>query len=123
MKLDLAAMLARKDKVVETLTNGVDGLFKKNKITRYLGTARLAGAGQGDRRDQRRPSRAHGQAHHHRHRQQAGHRSPASSSTATASARAPRRSPTTRCPSTLVVIGGGYIGLELGTVWNRLGAK
>ena len=45
-KLDLAKMLARKDKVVETLTKGIDGLFKKNKITRYLGTARLAGAGK-----------------------------------------------------------------------------
>src|SRR5688572_12220245 len=46
VKLDLTAMLARKDKVVETLTKGIDGLFKKNKVTRYLGTARLAGAGK-----------------------------------------------------------------------------
>src|SRR6478672_1506148 len=33
--LNLAAMLQRKDKIVRTLTGGVDGLFKKNKITRY----------------------------------------------------------------------------------------
>src|SRR3989442_9507107 len=45
VELDLAAMLRRKEQVVTTLTRGVDGLFKKNKITRYFGHARLVGSG------------------------------------------------------------------------------
>src|SRR5438093_6266251 len=45
VELDLAAMLRRKEQVVTTLTRGVDALFKKNKITRYLGHARLGGSG------------------------------------------------------------------------------
>src|SRR5215471_15427308 len=41
--LDLATMLRRKEQVVTTLTRGVDVLFKKNKITRYLGHGRING--------------------------------------------------------------------------------
>src|SRR4249920_1831403 len=37
--LDLPAMMQRKDKVVEGLTKGIDGLFKKNKVTRINGLA------------------------------------------------------------------------------------
>src|SRR5919204_6932700 len=44
--LDLKAMLARKDKVVKGLTDGIAFLFKKNKITFVQGTARLAGPGK-----------------------------------------------------------------------------
>src|SRR5437667_2805878 len=42
--LDLATMMARKDKVVRGLTQGVAGLFKKNKVDWVSGTARLAAA-------------------------------------------------------------------------------
>ncbi|MCL4692520.1 MAG: FAD-dependent oxidoreductase, partial [Candidatus Hydrogenedentes bacterium] len=45
VELDLAAMLKRKDGVVRALTQGIDGLFKKHKITRYEGTGRFAGPG------------------------------------------------------------------------------
>jgi dihydrolipoamide dehydrogenase len=41
VKLDLAAMMARKDKVVAQLTGGIDGLFRKNKVSRLHGTAKL----------------------------------------------------------------------------------
>src|SRR5919108_1071932 len=44
--LDLAAMLARKEKVVKGLTDGVAFLFKKNKITSFIGAARLEGLGR-----------------------------------------------------------------------------
>src|SRR5690242_16927406 len=44
--VDLDAMLRRKEKVVSILTKGVEGLFKKNKIARYLGTGRLEGPGR-----------------------------------------------------------------------------
>src|SRR5687767_10075862 len=43
---DLKAMLERKDKIVATLTRGVDSLFKKNKITRYAGHATLQAGGK-----------------------------------------------------------------------------
>src|SRR5436190_231166 len=46
VELDLGAMLRRKEKVVTILTKGVEGLFKKNKITRFLGTGRITGLGQ-----------------------------------------------------------------------------
>src|SRR3954463_4113477 len=46
VELDLTTMMRRKDQVVTRLTQGVDFLFKKNKITRYSGTARLGGLGR-----------------------------------------------------------------------------
>src|SRR5213079_29555 len=46
IELDLPAMLKRKDTVVTTLTKGIDSLFRKNKITRYTGHARLNGLGK-----------------------------------------------------------------------------
>src|SRR5262245_27838578 len=46
LDLDLQTMLQRKERVVATLTKGVELLFKKNKITRISGTARLAGEGR-----------------------------------------------------------------------------
>ncbi len=42
VELDLAAMHKRKDDIVAQLTRGVDSLFKKNKITRYVGRGRFA---------------------------------------------------------------------------------
>src|ERR1700732_5382710 len=44
--LDLAAMMARKDKVVTTLTRGVEFLFRKNKVDWLKGRARIAGPGR-----------------------------------------------------------------------------
>jgi len=46
VELDLPTMMARKDKVVDELTRGVGFLFRKNKITRFLGTGRIAAAGR-----------------------------------------------------------------------------
>ena len=46
VELDLSAMLKRKDSVVSTLTKGIDSLFKKNKITRYQGTAHIDAPGK-----------------------------------------------------------------------------
>ncbi|MEZ6144525.1 MAG: FAD-dependent oxidoreductase [Planctomycetaceae bacterium] len=46
VQLDLAAMLKHKQQVVNTLGGGIDGLFKKHKITRYLGHASFDGPGR-----------------------------------------------------------------------------
>src|SRR5450756_771626 len=44
VELDLAVMMARKEKVVKVLTQGVAGLFRKNKVERFSGTARFTGS-------------------------------------------------------------------------------
>lgn len=115
---DLPTMMQRKDKIVATLTKGVEGLFKKNKVTRYTGHARLGGPGKvvvgettltvphiliatgsksatlpgvtldGDRIGTSTEAIAYSEV-----------------------------------PGHLVVIGAGVIGLELGSVWKRLGAR
>ena len=46
VELDLPRMLKRKEGIVSGLTQGVAGLFKKNKITRYHGHARIVGPGR-----------------------------------------------------------------------------
>src|SRR4030081_2633734 len=46
LSLDLAAMMARKDKVVTTLTRGVEFLFRKNKVEWIKGVARIAAPGR-----------------------------------------------------------------------------
>ena len=122
VELDLPAMLRRKDSVVTTLTKGIESLFKKNQITRYVGHARIAGPGKVvvEGRD----GAAELTAKH--------------ILIATGSKPAPlkgveldgdRIGTSTEAlsypevPKHLVVIGAGYIGLELSSVWSRLGAK
>jgi dihydrolipoamide dehydrogenase len=122
IKVDLATMLKRKEQVVSTLTKGVDALFKKNKITRYAGTARIERPGivRVDN-DQGSTELAA------KHIIIATGSKPAALpgielqgdliGTSTEALSYPET------PKHLVVIGGGYIGLELGSVWRRLGAK
>ena len=121
--LDLAAMMARKDKVVTTLTRGVEYLFRKNKIDWLKGQGRITAPGRIA------VTPAAGQAQE----VEAG-----AIVIATGSQSAPlpgveideeRILSSTgalaldHVPDRLVVIGGGYIGLELGSVWQRLGAR
>lgn len=119
--LDLPTMMKRKEAVVRQLTNGVASLFKKNKITAYEGRARIAGLGkvivEGAERTEITA----------KHIILATGSKPATikgvefvadrigSSTEALSY--------PEVPEHLVVIGAGYIGLELGSVWQRLGAK
>jgi dihydrolipoamide dehydrogenase len=117
-ELDLKAMMGRKDGIVTMLTDGIAGLFKANKVTRYEGTARLDGPG----------------------RVLVGEQEILADRIiiATGSSSAPLRGVETdgdrigdstaalawpEVPKKLVVIGAGYIGLELGSVWSRLGAE
>jgi dihydrolipoamide dehydrogenase len=122
LKVDLAAMLKRKDQVVTTLTRGVDSLFKKNRITRYLGTGRIETPGTA-----RVDSEQGSVELKAKHIIIATGSKPANLlgielkddliGTSTEALSYPE------VPTHLVVIGGGYIGLELGSVWRRLGAK
>lgn len=121
--LDLAGMLRHKDDVVKGLTGGVAGLLRKNKVTRYHGRGRLDGAGRLV------VDLASG-----------GTEELAARYVIIATGSTPAALPNididgdfvgsstealdfSKVPSQLVVIGGGYIGLEMGTVWRRLGAK
>jgi dihydrolipoamide dehydrogenase len=121
VQLDLAAMLKRKDEVVTALTKGIEGLFKKNKVTRYAGHGRITGPGKVSVEGSQ-PMRL--SAKH--------------VLIATGSSVSPlkgveldgdRIGTSTEAlsypevPKHLVVIGAGVIGLELGSVWSRLGAK
>jgi dihydrolipoamide dehydrogenase len=122
VSLDLAAMLKRKEQVVELTTKGIDALFKKNKVTRYQGLGKLVGPGQVLIENDQQKTELQGK-----------HILIATGSKA-ASLRGVEvdgeRIGTSRhalsyqqVPKHLVIIGAGYIGLELGSVWHRLGAK
>ena len=121
--LDLAAMMGRKDKVVATLTRGVEFLFRKNKVDWLKGEGRIATPGRvvvtgavGASQEIEAGSIiiATGSESTPLPGIDIDERRIVSSTGALALDRVPGR---------LVVIGGGYIGLELGSVWQRLGAK
>jgi dihydrolipoamide dehydrogenase len=120
--LDLAAMMGRKDKVVRGLTQGVAGLFRKNRVTPVRGSARLAGDGRVVVRGAD------------------GERTLTAARILVATGSEPTPLPglpfdgerivsstealaLPRVPERLLVVGAGAIGLELGSVWSRLGAQ
>lgn len=116
--LDLPAMMARKDGIVTALTDGIAGLFKANKVHRYEGAARLDGPGRVVVGDQvlvaERIIVATGSS---------------AASLPGIALDGDRIGDSTAAlswpevPKRLLVIGAGYIGLELGSVWARLGAQ
>ena len=121
-KLDLGRMQVAKDDIVSGLTGGIDYLFKKNKITRLEGTARIDHAGEVSLVD------GSDKGSYHCDRILIATGSQASSLPNVAIDEKRIVSSTgalalTTLPKKLVVIGAGYIGLELGTVWARLGAE
>jgi dihydrolipoamide dehydrogenase len=118
VKLDLARMQARKGEVVTANTKGVEFLFRKNKITWLKGTGRITAPGAVD---------VNGTSY-----------AAKSIIIATGSESVPLPGVTVdekrivtstgaleleKVPAHLVVIGAGVIGLELGSVWRRLGAE
>jgi dihydrolipoamide dehydrogenase len=118
IKLDLAKMQVRKDAVVTANVKGVEFLFRKNKITWLKGTGKIVAAGQVE---------VDGTVYETKH-----------IVIATGSESTPLRGvdvdeqrivtstgalELNAVPNHLVVIGAGVIGLELGSVWRRLGAR
>ncbi len=118
IRLDLARMQARKGEVVTANTKGVEFLFKKNKVTWLKGEAKFTGPNAVE---------VGGQAY-----------AAKSIVIATGSESVPLKGVEVdekvivtstgaleldKVPGHLVVIGGGVIGLELGSVWRRLGAE
>jgi dihydrolipoamide dehydrogenase len=120
-KLDLGAMMTFKDDVVKKMTGGVGYLFRKNKIEHLVGQARIVSQGMVEVKG------ASGVATY------------STKNVLIATGSAPIELPTlpfdgknilsstqalslAEVPKKLMVIGAGYIGVELGSVWRRLGA-
>lgn len=120
LSFDLAAMMAQKDEIVRGLTRGIEFLFRKNKVERIQGSAAFEDAHTIMVADKRLTARH--------------------VIIATGSVPAPFRSARIdndagiivdstgalalkSVPERLIVIGGGVIGLELGSVWARLGSN
>jgi dihydrolipoamide dehydrogenase len=125
VKMDVATMLRRKDAIVTQLTTGIKGLFKKNKVTLLAGRGSFAGregalwqikvAGQ-DAAEvvaARHVIVATGSAPRHLDGIPVDNITICDNVGALALEAVPKR---------LGVIGAGVIGLELGSVWQRLGA-
>jgi len=122
VRVDLPQMMQHKDGVIDQLNMGISGLLKKNKVDHYYGHGRLVGNGQVE---------------------VIGTESVESLTagrfliaTGSVSSSLPGIEPDgdrigtstealswPQIPKHLVVIGAGVIGLELGTVWRRLGSK
>ena len=122
-KLDLGTMLGRKDRVVDTLAKGVEGLLKKNKIERFIGTGTFvsptsiqvsADGGESQTLEGKKVIIATGsKVAPLRGIDFDGDRIVTSSEALSFES----------VPEKLVVIGAGAIGLELGSVWSRLGSQ
>lgn len=122
--LNLAQLIARKDKVVEDLTKGVAYLFKKNKVEWVQGTAIFQAPNRlgltlndGSARTltaKKAVIIATGSDVATLMNVDIDERQIVSSTGALSLCKVPQR---------MIVIGGGYIGLEMGSVWRRLGAE
>jgi len=123
--LDVPIMVGRKDKIVEQLTGGIGMLFKKNKVTSIHGRGTLVAAGDTYRIEARDGSRSE--------TVEAKHVIIATGSVPRALPFAPFDNDLildnagalalTEVPKRLGVIGAGVIGLEMGSVWKRLGSE
>lgn len=119
--VDLGQLMARKQRLVDELTGGIAGLFAKYGVQAYQGSGRLLGNGR---------VQVSGQEQLELEAQHiivATGLAPASLKGVETDGKYIGDSTTglsfTEVPPRLVIIGAGYIGLELGSVWSRLGSK
>ncbi len=124
-KLDLKAMMGHKDATVKSNVDGVQFLLKKNKVTAFQGTGSIVEAGKVSVKDEK-----------------GGEQVVEAKSVVIATGSDVAGIPgvdvnidektivsstgaiaLTKVPKHMVVVGGGVIGLEMGSVWMRLGAK
>jgi len=121
VELDLPTMLKHKESTVKSLTGGIGMLMKKNKVTRYEGTGRITAPGKvvvegkdNAQIDAKNILIATGSVASSIPGVELDYDRVGTSTEALAYPEVPEH---------LVVIGAGVIGLELGSVWMRLGAK
>lgn len=123
LELDLKKMIANKDTVVKELNQGIDYLFKKNKVTRVLGSATFKSANEVTiTKDDGSTEEWLGKdiiiATGSKVATLPGieiDETDVVSSTGALSLK--------KVPKSMIVVGGGYIGLEMGSVWRRLGTE
>ena len=122
VKLDLTKMMASKDESVSGLTDGIKFLFKKNKITHIQGFGKISGKNEvtvlNDDNDQVITGKniviATGSEVAVPENVIIDEKDILSSTGALS---------LDKVPEELVIVGAGYIGLEMGSVWSRLGSK
>ncbi|CAM8989710.1 unnamed protein product [Rhodiola kirilowii] len=123
VEVDLAAMLGQKDKAVSNLTRGIEGLFKKNKVTYVKGYGKVISPsevsvetldGENTVVKGKNIIIATGSDVRSLPGITIDEKKIVSSTGALSLSEVPKR---------LVVIGAGYIGLEMGSVWGRLGSE
>ncbi len=123
VKLNLSKMMKSKDKAVTILTKGVEFLLKKNKVTYFKGTGSFKSKNEVLIKDEKNKETII-----------------SSEKTIIATGSVPVSLPgidfdektivsstgalkLEKVPKKMVVVGGGYIGLEMGSVWSRLGSE
>tara|TARA_B110000881_G_scaffold219725_1_gene242431 strand:+ start:254 stop:1657 length:1404 start_codon:yes stop_codon:yes gene_type:complete len=122
LKLNLSKMMSSKNKSVQVLTKGVEFLFKKNKVTYIKGKGVLFSTNdivvyEGEKKTSYKSKNiviATGSAPLSLHGVEIDEKNIVSSTGALSLSEVPKE---------LVVIGGGYIGLEMGSIWSRLGSN
>lgn len=123
VKIDVKKMIARKDKVVSEVTSGVDYLMKKNKITRYKGFGKLKSNttieiemddGKKESIQGKKIVIATGSIPIDIPALPIDGKQVITSDHAISLEKVPKH---------MIIIGAGVIGLELGSVWSRLGAE
>ena len=123
IKLNLSKMMAAKNKSIITLTKGIEFLFKKNKITHLKGDGSILDNNTVTVTD------SFGKKKNYKAKKIviATGSSPTSLTNVTIDEKNIVSSTGAlsfeTVPEELIIIGGGYIGLELGSVWNRLGSS
>ena len=121
VKIDIARMQARKDAIVTKMTKGIEYLFKKNKVAWIQGFGKLVSAGDvytiqagKETLQAKHVIVATGSKARHLPNIAVDNETICDNEGALAFASVPKR---------LGVIGAGVIGLELGSVWRRLGSE
>ena len=121
VKLDLTKLLKKKSGIVDELTKGIDFLYKKNKVKKYIGTAKLITANSIEITGENTRDLIHakniiiatGSEATHLPNINIDEKKIVTSTGALELKEVPKK---------MMVIGAGIIGLEMGTVWRRLGS-
>ena len=122
VKLDLSKLLKKKLGIVDELTKGIDFLFKKNKVTKYIGTAKILSPNEIEIMNNEKSEIINADKIII---------ATGSESTNLPNINVDEKKIVTstgaleldKVPEKMIVIGAGIIGLEMGTVWRRLGAE
>ena len=122
VSLDLPKLLKKKLGIVDELTKGIDFLFKKNKVTKYIGTAKILSPNEIEIMNNEKAEIINADKIII---------ATGSESTNLPNINVDEKKIVTstgaleldKVPEKMIVIGAGIIGLEMGTVWRRLGAE